>query len=116
MAGAFRFSEASAPRQELAGQRVLGLDERGDRPLEDDAAAVVARARTDVEHPVGARDDIEVVLDDDDRLARLDQPLEQAHQVLNVLHVQTRSRLIEDVDVGVSAHLDGQLQALAFAA
>ena len=39
----------------------------------DELAALVAALRPEVDHPVGRLDDVEVVLDDDDRVAALDQ-------------------------------------------
>jgi N utilization substance protein B len=61
----------------LAGDGGAGGDEVGGRTGEDDPAAVVAGAGAEVEDPVGVRHDGEMVLDYDDRLARVDQPVEQ---------------------------------------
>ena len=47
---------------------------------------------------------------------RLDEPVEQADQVVDVLHVEAGRRLVEDVDLGVAGHLDRELEALALAA
>ena len=69
----------------LPGQRVLGPDELGRRSLEDHPAAVVAAARPQVDHPVGAGDDIEVVLDDDHRPTGVDKAVEQADQGVDAL-------------------------------
>ena len=69
---------ASRRRRCCAGQRALGPDELGRRPLEDHPPAVVAGARAQVDHPVGAGDDVEVVLDDDHGPPGVDQPVEQA--------------------------------------
>ena len=41
-----------------------------------------------------------------------DQPVQQADEVVDIVHVQPGGRLVEDVDIGVAAHLDGELQAL----
>jgi len=49
------------------------------------------------------RHDRLVVLDDDDRLAGVDEPVEQAEQLLDVGEVQAGSRLIEDVDAPLAA-------------
>jgi hypothetical protein len=54
--------------------------------------------RADVDHPVAAGDDLHVVLDDDDRVARLDQPVEP----LDIGRVQPGGRLVEHVE-GVAA-------------
>ena len=45
-------------------------------------------------------------------LPGIDQPVQQADEVVDVVHVQPGGRLVEDVDVGVAAHLDRELQAL----
>jgi len=51
-------------------------DEAGGSALEDDPAAVVAGAGAEVDDPVGVSHDRRVVLDDDDRLAGVDEPVE----------------------------------------
>jgi len=63
-------------------------------------AAVVAGAGAEVDDPVGVRHDRLVVLDDDDRLAGVDEPVEQGEQLLDVGEVQAGGRLVEDVDAG----------------
>src|SRR6478735_11498236 len=100
----------------LAGQRRAVGDEVGRCPLEDDVAAVVTGPRSEVDDPVGVRHDGLVVLDDEHRLARLDEPVEQAEEVLDVGKVQAGRRLVEDVDVALLGHLRGQLEALPLAA
>jgi hypothetical protein len=67
----------------LAGEGGAGDDEVAECALEDDPAAVVAGAGAEVDDPVGARHDRLVVLDDDDRLAGVDEPVEQAEQLLD---------------------------------
>ena len=67
----------------LAGEGGVGGDEVGGCALEDDPAAVVSGAGAEVDDPVGVRHDRLVVLDDDDRLAGVDQPVEQAEQLLD---------------------------------
>ena len=51
-----------------------------------------------------------------DRPPGVDQPVEQADEVVDVLHVEPGRRLVEHVDLGVAGHLDRQLQPLALAA
>ena len=70
-------------------------------PSKTIAAAVVAGAGAEVDDPVGVRHDRLVVLDDDDRLAGVDEPVEQAEQLLDVGEVQAGGRLVEDVDAAV---------------
>ena len=43
------------------------------RPGRDEVAALVAALRAEVDHPVRGLDDVEVVLDDDDGVAALDE-------------------------------------------
>src|SRR5215217_7047457 len=105
-----RRSGADVGREVLAGEGGAGGDEVGGRALEDDPAAVVAGAGTEVDEPVGVRHDRLVVLDDDDRLAGVDDPVEQAEQLLDVGEVQARGRLVEDVDVAPLRHLGGELE------
>src|SRR3954449_3125592 len=95
-------SGADVGREVLAGEGGTGGDEvgggaRGEDPAavgggavlggrarEDDPPAVVAGAGAEVDDPIGARHDRLVVLDDDDRLAGIDEPVEQAEELLDV--------------------------------
>ena len=61
-------------------------------------AALLARARADVDDPVGPADDVEVVLDDEQRVARALERVEHLEQRRGVRRVQSRRRLVEDVD------------------
>src|SRR6266545_2468403 len=81
-------SGADVGREVLAGEGGAGGEEVGGGALEDDPAAVVAGAGAQVDDPVGVRHDRLVVLDDDDRLAGVDEPVEQAEQLLDVGEVQ----------------------------
>ena len=104
-------------RAQVLGRQGVGVgDEIGRGPLEDDRPAVVARAGTDVDDPVGVRHDGLVVLDDDDAVARLDEPVEQGEHVLDVGEVQPGRRLIQHVDRALLRHRDRELEALALAA
>ena len=85
-------------------------------PSKTIAAAVVAGAGAEVDDPVGVGHHRLVVLDDDDRLAGVDEPVEQAEQLLDVGEVQAGGRLVEDVDVALLGHVGGQLEPLALAA
>ena len=75
-----------------------GGDEVGGRALEDDPAAVVTGTGPEVDDPVGMGHDRLMVLDDENRLAGVDEPVEQAEQLLDVGEVQAARRLVEDVD------------------
>src|SRR5215469_3480096 len=63
----------------------------------DDAAAGVATFRTQVDDPVGGLDDFEIVLDDEHRVAGLDQCMQHIKELAYVIEVQAGGRLVEDV-------------------
>ena len=109
------------PGSHVSGQvasgegRPLG-DQVGRGALEDHPASVLAGARTEVDDPVGVGYHRLVVLDHDDRLARVHQPVEQCQQMVDVGQVEPAGRLVEHVDPALVGHVDGQLEALALAA
>ena len=96
-----------------------GLGHRLRRASCDDVSAFVARAGTDVDDPVAGGDDVDVVLDDDDGVAGVDQAIELRDEALDVGRMESGGGLVEDVE-GVSAlralELGGELDALGFAA
>jgi len=100
----------------FAGEGGAGSDEVGGCALEDDPAAVAACTGAEVDDPVGAGHDRLVVRDDDDRLAGVDEPVQQAEQMLDVGEVQAGGWLVEDLDAGLLGHVGGQLEPLPLAA
>src|SRR5690606_24301185 len=64
----------------------------------DDLAAAGAALWTEVDDVVRVQHHVEVVLDDDDRVAAIGEALEDGQQVAYVFEGQTRRRLIEDVE------------------
>ena len=88
-----------------------------DRPGVHDVAAVLPRARADVDDVVGRADRLLVVLDHDDRVAEVAQPLERADEALVVPLVQADGRLVEDVEDAdqAAADLAGQADPLGLA-
>jgi len=109
-------SSGDVVREVLAGERGAVRDEVGGRALEDDPAAVLACAGPEVDDPIGVCHDRLVVLDDDDRLAGVDEPVEQAEQLRDVCEVQAGCRLVEDVDAALLDHVGRQLETLPLAA
>src|ERR1700677_3419474 len=63
----------------------------------NDAPAVIAALGPQVHHPVRGLDDIEIVLDHDDRIALIAQALQHYEQLRDIGEMQTRGRLIENV-------------------
>ena len=91
--GSFGAAEEMVP-----GDRGLDVLEPVDRARVEHVAALLARARADVDDPVGSADDVEVVLDDEQRVARALERVEHLEQRRGVGRVQSRRRLVEDVD------------------
>src|SRR5918994_1752730 len=103
-------------REVLAGEGGAGGDEVGGCAPEDDAAAVVAGTGAEIDDPVGGPHARLMGLDHDDRLAGVDEPVEQAEQPLDVGEVEAGGRLVEDVDAALLAQVGGQLEPLPLAA
>ena len=87
-------------------------------PEHDDLAAVLARARPDVDDVVGDADRLLVVLDDDHGVAEVAQAHERVDQALVVALVQADRRLVEHVEHAdqPAADLRGEPDALGLAA
>ncbi len=67
------------------------------RSLGDDAAPFVAGTRAHVDDPVAGGDDVEIMLDDNHRIAGVDQSVELHDQPLDVGRVQAGSRFVEHI-------------------
>ena len=107
--------------QRLPGVRGLVRHHLRWRALAHELAAGAAALRPEIEDPVGAADDIEVVLDDDERMAGIEQLPERAQELRHVVEVQAGRRFIEEEELGVRACLGvgevaSELQALRLAA
>ena len=70
----------------------------GRRAARDDAASTFTALRAEVDDVVGFRDDIEVVLDHDHRVAGFDQPVEDCNELRDVGHVQADGGLVQNVE------------------
>src|SRR5680860_1800875 len=105
-------SGADVGREVLAGDGGTGRDEVIGRSLEDDPATIMTCGRPHIDDPVGVRHHRLVVRDDDDRLAGVHEPVEQAEQLLDVGEGEPGGRLVEDVDVTLLGHLGGELEPL----
>ena len=57
--------------------------------------AAISGFRAEVNHPVSAFDDVEVVFDDDDGMARVHEALENPDQHADVVEVQTGGGFVE---------------------
>src|SRR5882762_2752213 len=89
--------------------------------LRDHAPARVAGSRSQLDHPVGPLHDVEMVLDDEHGVAGVDEPVEYTAQRSDVVEVQSRRRLVQDVKLAPATfparerQLAGDLQALCLA-
>ena len=66
-------------------------------PLCDHHAAARPALGTHVNDPVRRLDHVEIVLDDDDRIALVDKAIDDAEQLADVLEMQPGGWLVEDV-------------------
>src|ERR1700722_4776857 len=66
------------------------------RSLGHDLPSALAALRAQVDYPIGAADHVQVVFDDQNASAILDQSLKGAQQLGNVVEVQSGGGLIED--------------------
>ena len=81
--------------QRFAGVRRARLHDFGRRAGADDLAARVAAFRPEVDDPVRRAHDVEVVLDDDERVTRGDQLAQRLEQLRDVFEVQAGGGLVE---------------------
>src|SRR5688572_20312220 len=89
------------------------------RAFGDDRAAAFAALGAQIDDPVRGLDDIEIVLDHHHGVARVAQAMQHAEEQPDVVEMQPRGRLVEDVEgaAGIAlGQLQGQLHALRFAA
>ena len=123
-AGRGRADPAGVVGMESAAEGRPGMALRGrghllGRPLGDDPAAVLAPLGPEVEDPVGRLHHVEIVLDDDDRVPLVLEPVQDFQQLLDVVEVEPGGRLVEDVEGLAGALLDQlarQLDPLGLAA
>ena len=81
-----------------AGDRARLGEDRLERPIGDDLAAVLPRPGPDVDDPVGRPDRLLVVLDDEHRVAEVAKPRQRRDQLGVVALVKPDRRLVEDVE------------------
>ena len=89
----------------------------------DHLPAFLAAFRTEIDDPVGAFHHLQIVLDHDDRIARLDQALKQPNEKRDIVEMQPGGRLVEDEKIALRVSLRAalgqmpdELEPLRFAA
>jgi len=65
---------------------------------DDDLPACRASFWAKVDHPVGRFDDVQIVFDDEHRVALVDEPVEHGQKLADVVGVEARGWLVEDVE------------------
>ena len=94
------------------------------RSLGHHLATPVAALRPEVNDLIGALDDIQIMFDDKDRVAPLNQAVKGCQQLLDIGEMQTRGWFVKDeqglarpVGMGLfTADMGGQFQTLGLAA
>src|ERR1035437_4635311 len=120
----FRFLQTATAGGVIAFEKLAGVGAGSGgnlcrAALADDAATVFAALGAEVENPVGVTDYVQVVFDDDDRVAQVGEPVEDFEQLAHVVKVQTGGGLVEQIKCLASlalAQLASQLHALRLAA
>ena len=89
------------------------------RPGGDDVAPSFAPFGSQIDQPIGALDHVEVVFDDDHRVASIDQSAEDIEQTANLVKMQAGRRFVKQIQclAGIDAgELRAEFDALCFAA
>ena len=66
----------------------------------DELAAVFASFGAEIEDPIGGFDDFEVMLDDEQGVAGVDELLENGEEALDIREVKAGGGLVEDEEFG----------------
>ena len=70
--------------------------DRFGRSFDDNSSAGFATFRPQINHPIRFSNQIEVVLNHDDRMTGVNKPLKNIDEPLHVGHVQSNRRFFED--------------------
>src|SRR5205085_6387623 len=84
--------------KEAAGVRAFHCGDFFRRARCDDRSAATTAFRSEVDDMIRRLHDVEVVLDDEHGIARIDEPRENAEQQLDVGEMKPGRRLVEDVE------------------
>ena len=68
-------------------------------PTRDHLTAAIARIRSKIDDPISELDDIEIVLDEHQRMAGINESIEHLSESANVFEVESSGRLIHDVEL-----------------
>ncbi len=93
-----RHRDGQSAAEVTAGDGLLLREQALDRAGVDDLSPVLTGTGPDVDDPVGRRDRVLVVLDDDERVAEVAQARQRLDEAVVVALVKTDRRLVEDVE------------------
>ena len=97
-----RRGRGGAPRRSSSGPDPVWLAATAAtclrRPFGDDPPSACAPLGAHVDDPVGRLHDVEVVLDHDHRVAQGGEAVEDFEELADVVEMQARRRLVEDVE------------------
>ena len=74
------------------------------RSFGHDEAARITAFGAQVDEPVAGADHVQVVLDDDERVPRIDELAQRAHELGDVVKVQARGGLVEQEQRALARH------------
>src|SRR5260370_3248831 len=81
----------------LAGIRFLGAGHLLGRALSNDAASGFAAFRTKIDNPIGLLNYVEMVLDDEHGIAKVDEAIEDVKELFYVVKMQASGGLVQDI-------------------
>ena len=100
-------------------RRILGRGDLLGLTFGDDETSAFTALGTEIDHPICCLDDVEIVFDDHNSVAVVDEASENREELANVVEMKAGGRFVEDVD-GVArrplGQLGGQLHSLSLAA
>src|SRR5690349_7332341 len=89
------------------------------RALRDDLSAMLAALGTQIDEPVGGFDDVQIVFDDQQRVARGPEFKEDFEEFCDIVEMQAGGGFVENVESatgGFAREFAGKFDALSFAA
>ena len=78
-------------------------------------STILSALWTEVDYPVGKSDDVEIMLNDYNCIACINEFADNLIETINIVHVQSCGRLIHDIDVSLFAQFGRNLQSLVLA-
>ena len=101
------------PAQKCPGVRVFGLGNLLGRTARNHFAALVSRFGAKIDNPIRALDHLEIMLNHDNGMTAIDQPLKQLQQHRDIVEMQSSRRLIENEEIAKCGLVRGGLALIA---